>query len=464
MNSLLIELALILALIVANGIFAAAEIAIVSARKGRLEQAAARGQRGATIALELADNPNHFLSTVQVGITLIGTLAAAFGGASLAGVFAGWLSGIPALAPYAQSLALALVVLLISYVSLIVGELVPKRLALQSAERIAIRLAPAMQFLGQITHPVVRFLTFSSESVLRLLGRHDAEEAPITEDDVMALVREGTAEGTLEAAEANLISSVFTFTERTVRSLMTPRTQVVALEVTRPFAEIVRAVTDSGFSRIPIYQGTLDTIVGILHARDLLRSLGRTPPADVRSLARPPIYIPEAQRAVIAFQQLKQQRSGLAAVVDEYGQITGIITMDDLLEALVGDISDEGRPAEEAILRREDGTYLVDGLLPFVELHEQLPLPNAEAALDTRDFETVAGFVIALLGRMPVVGDKVEWEHCTFEVVDMDGRRIDKILLRLPPMHAAEQTEAILARDAALPPPDEPDDTRAERA
>jgi len=317
-SSLLIELAFILVLILANGIFAAAEIAVVSARKGRLEQAAARGQQGATVALELADNPNHFLSTVQVGITLIGTLAAVFGGARLADVFTDGLRTIPALAPYAQSIALAVVVVLISYISLIVGELVPKRLALQSAERIAIRLAPAMRFLGRLTDPVVRFLSFSSELVLRLLGRHDVEETPITEDDVMALVREGTADGTLEAAEAHLISSVFTFTERSVRSLMTPRTQVVAVEVSRPFAEMVQVVTASGFSRIPVYQGTLDNIVGILHVRDLLRALGQAPPADVRSLVRPPIYIPEAQRAVIAFQQLKHQRSGLAMVVDEW--------------------------------------------------------------------------------------------------------------------------------------------------
>jgi len=410
-SSLLVEIAIILVLILANGVFAAAEIAVVSARKGRLEEAVERGQHGAMVALELADNPNHFLSTVQVGITLIGTLVAAFGGARFADVLADGLGTIPALAPYAQTIALALVVVLISYVSLIIGELVPKRLALQSAEAIAIRLAPVMRFLGRITGPIVRFLSFSSELVLRLLGRHDVEEMPITEDDVMALVREGEQEGTLEAAEANLISRVFTFTERTVRTLMTPRTQVVAVEVLRPLSEILPVVTDSGFSRIPVYQDTLDTIIGILHVRDLLRSLGQSPPPDVRSLLRPPIFIPEGQRAVIAFQQLKQQRSGLAIVVDEYGQTAGIITMEDVLEELVGDISDEGQPPEEAIVRRDDGTYLVDGLLPFVDLQAQLHLPNAEELMDTHDFETVAGFVIALLGRIPLVGDKVQWER-----------------------------------------------------
>jgi putative hemolysin len=451
MSGILVEIAIILILILANGVFAAAEIAVVSARKGRLEQEAERGLRGAQIALDLAENPNHFLSTVQVGITLIGTLAAAFGGARLARVVAGLLQTIPMLAAYAQSIALGLVVILISYFSLIIGELVPKRLALQSAERIAIGLAPLMRFLGRITGPMVGFLTFSSEVVLRLLDRHQVEETPITEDDVLALVREGTEDGSLEAAEADLISSVFTFTQRTVRTIMTPRTQVIAVDVARPFGEILRLVTESGFSRIPVYEDSLDTVVGIIHVRDVLRALGQSPPPEVRSLLRPPIYIPEGQRAVVAFQHLKQQRSGLALVVDEYGQIAGIVTMEDVLEELVGDISDEGQPSEQAIVRRADGTYLVDGLLPFVDLQARLRLPNAEAVQEMHDFETVAGFVIALLGRMPVVGDTVEWEHYRFEVVDLDGHRIDKILLRPPIVRAGDQTEGILAQDAVRP-------------
>jgi putative hemolysin len=454
LSSTLFEIVLILVLILANGIFAAAEIAVVSARKGRLEQAAERGLYGARVALELADNPNHFLSTVQVGITLIGTLAAAFGGASIAEVLADALGTIPALEPYAATLALGAVVLVISYVSLILGELVPKRIALQNVEGIAIRLAPLMHGLGRLTSPVVRFLTFSSELVLRLLGRHNIEETPITEDDVMALVREGTAGGTLEAAEADLISSVFAFTERTVRTLMTPRTQVVAVAVTRPLDEVVAIVTESGYSRIPVYQETLDTVIGIVHVRDLLRAVGQSPIPGVDALLRPPIYIPETQRAVAAFQQLKHQRSGLAIVIDEYGQTAGIIAMEDLLEELVGEMSDADQATEEAVVRREDGTYLVDGLLPFVDLAQQLHFPSAEAVIDEHDFETVAGFVIALLGRIPVVGDTVHWEHYRFEVVDMDGKRVDKLLVRPPTTEAEAQTEGILANRAVSPTPE----------
>jgi putative hemolysin len=289
--------------------------------------------------------------------------------------------------------------------------------------------------------------------VLRLLGRHTLEETPITEDDVMALVREGTIEGTLEAAEADLISSVFAFTERTVRALMTPRTQVVAVEVIRPLAEVVALVTESGYSRIPVFQETLDTVIGIVHVRDLLRAVGQSPVPGVDSLLRPPIYIPETQRAVAAFQQLKHQRSVLAIVLDEYGQTAGIISMEDLLEELVGEMSDAGQAPEEAIVRREDGTYLVDGLLPFVDLAQQLRFPNPEAVMEEHDFETVAGFVIALLGHIPGVGDVVHWEHYRFEVVDLDGKRIDKLLVRPPTAEAEAQTEGILANRAVSPTP-----------
>lgn len=449
----LFELAIILVLIVANGFFAAAEIAVVSARKGRLEQQASMGNTGARVALDLADNPNHFLSTVQVGITLISTLAAAFGGARLAEVLAGPLLGVPALAPYAESLALALVVMLISYLSLIIGELVPKRLALQSAEGIAIRLAPFMRSLGRLTGPIVRFLTASTELVLRLLGRHNVEETPITEEDVLALVREGRAEGTLETAEADFISNVFTFTDRTVRSLMTPRTRVVAVEVNRPFAAVVDVVIEAVYSRIPVYDRTLDRIIGVVHARDVLKAMKQSPPPDLRALMRAPLYVPESQRAVAVFQRLKQHHSSLAIVVDEFGQTAGIISIEDLLEELVGDMANETDLADIAIVRRDDGTYLVDGLLPFVDVQEQLNLPSAAAIADDHDFETVAGFVIALLGRIPTIGDTVEWEHYTFEVVDMDGPRVDKVLLHPPRVDPHEQTQGILANDAVTPSP-----------
>jgi putative hemolysin len=429
--SVLIEIALILVLILANGFFAASEIAIVSARKGRLEQQLQAGKHGAQTALELAEHPDRFLATVQVGITLISTFAAAFGGASIARILEVVLLGYPLLAPYASSIALAVVVVGISYVSLILGELVPKRLALQNAEGIASAVAPIMRRLAQVGSPVVSFLTTSAQAVLRLLGRHNVAELPVTEDDIIALVREGTQVGALEATEERLIRNVFGFTDRTVRSLMTPRTQLVALPLDMPFVDMLQAVTESGYSRIPVYRETIDQIVGILSIKDLLRVWGQIEIADLRPLLHPPIYLLESQRAGVAFQQLKQQQSALAIVLDEYGQVAGLITTADMIEEVVGPIDDQHVQREQAIIRRDDGSYLVDGLLPFVDLQQQLELAALTVEANSRDFETVAGFVLALFGRIPLVGESVDWLGYRLEVVDMDGRRIDKVLIQL---------------------------------
>lgn len=461
MSSILVELAIIVALTLANGFFAASEIAIVSSRKSRLEQQAQAGSQGAAAAIELAEQPNRFLSTVQVGITVISTLAAAFGGARLADEVAPLLGTVPALAPYAASIALGLVVLLISYLSLILGELVPKRLALQSAERVSAVVAPAMRALARFARPIVWFLTTSTELVLRLLGRNDVAEEPVTEDDIIALVREGAQEGTVEESESLLIANVFALTDRTVRSVMTPRTEATAIAVDTPLPEVLRVVTEAGYTRIPVYEGSLDHVIGILFVKDLLPMWGRTERLDLRALLRPPLYVLESQRAVVAFQHLKQQRAGMGIVVDEYGQVAGLVTLEDILEQVVGDIADEYDEDGESIVRREDGSYLVDGLLSFADLQARLRLPSVTELEQGQDFETVAGFVLALLGHIPRAGDKIAWQGYLFEVVDMDGRRIDKILLRPPHEQlSAEQSERALASGAMLPPiaPDRPRD------
>jgi putative hemolysin len=457
-GTLLFELAIILALTLANGFFAASEIAIVSARKVRLEQRAQAGVRGAATALELAENPSRFLSTVQVGITMISTLAAAFGGANLAKQIAPLLATTPALAPYAQSLALALVVLLISYFSLILGELAPKRLALQGAERVASAVAPFMRWLSRFASPIVWFLIASTELVLRLLGRSNLPEEPITEDDSIAFAREAAEEGTVEQAEQQLIANVFALTDRSVRSVMTPRTAVTAISVDTPLSEVLRVVTESGYSRIPVYEGSLDHVLGILYVKDLLPRWGQSEQFDLRALPRPPLYVLEAQRAFEAFQQLKQQRGSMAIVVDEYGQVAGLVTMEDVLEEMVGEIADEYDEHDESIVQSEDGSYLVDGLLSFASLQSRLRLPEVTKPDQGQEFETVAGFILALLGRIPRTGEQIEWQGYTFEIVDMDGQRIDNILLRPPhESHAAEQGERALASGALLPPPFEKD-------
>ncbi len=428
----LIETGLILVLILANGVFAASEIAIVSARRNRLEQRAEEGEAGAAVALRLAENPNRFLSTVQVGITLIGTFAAAFGGANLSKELEAALGKIPAIAPYAQSIALTSVVLLISYASLILGELVPKRLALQNAEQVATRIAPIMQWIDRLAAPVIAFLSFSTEMVLRAIGRRNVTETPINEEDIMALVREGTAGGTVEESEHELITNVFTFTDRTVRTMMTPRTRIVAVEINTSAADVLQTITESGYSRIPVYQGTLDHIAGMLYVKDLLHAWGHPERFELRTLLRPALYIPESQRAVVAFQHLKERRSSLGIVLDEYGQVAGVISIEDMLEELVGDLSDEYDEADEGVVRREDGSYLVDGLMPFNDFQEHIQLPDADEVTHEHSFETVAGFVLALLGRIPAAGEQIIWQGYTFEIIDMDKRRIDKVLVRPP--------------------------------
>ncbi|HMO56219.1 MAG TPA: hemolysin family protein [Roseiflexaceae bacterium] len=430
----LTEILIILILILANGFFAASEIAVVSSRKGRLEQQVASGRAGAQAALRLADNPSRFLSTVQVGITVFGTFAAVFGGAGLAAQIGGVLATVPILAPYAAGLGATVVALSISYLSLIIGELVPKRIALQNAESIASFVAPFMEGVARIAAPVVSFLTFSTEVVLRLLGRRNLADAPVTEDDIMALVREGAAEGTVAAAEQDLITNVFTLSDRTVRSIMTPRTQIVAVEINTPLVDALRLITDSGYSRLPVYQESLDHVVGMLYVKDMLHALADPAAVELRTLVRPPIYVLESQRAAAAFQQLKQRRSALAIVLDEYGQVAGVVSVEDILEELVGDIEDEYDDADESFVRREDGSYLVDGLLPFVDFQQRLPLPEVEELVREHGFETLAGFMLAILGHIPSVGAVIRWHGYTFEVVDMDGRRIDRILIIPPPV------------------------------
>lgn len=451
-----IELVVIVLLILANGFFAASEIAVVSARKGRLQQRAEEGDRGAAIALDLAENPSRFLSTVQVGITLIGTFAAAFGGASLAKQIERALSTVPVIGPYAGTIALGLVVALISYLSLILGELVPKRLALQNAEGVASRTAPIMRFISKIAGPIVSFLSFSTEAVLRLLGRRNVEETAVTEDDILALAREGVAEGTLEPAEQEMISNVFELTDRTVRSLMTPRTEVEAIEVNTPVSEALRVFVESGHSRLPVYEGTLDNIVGILFAKDMLR-ICRPSDADVKltDLVRPPIFVPEGQRATAALQQFREKNSSIAIVVDEYGQVAGIITIGDILAEIMGEIGDEYSEPERPIVRRDDGSYLADGLLPVSDLEDYIELPGLDELAREQHFDTLAGLLLFLFGRVPNVGDAINWQGHRFEVLDMDGNRIDKVLIRPAEQTSTEQTQGALALGAILPHPEE---------
>ncbi len=454
MSTIAIQFALILLLMLANGFFSASEIAVVSSRRGRLQQRAEAGSRGAQTALELADEPNRFLATVQVGITLIGVVAAAFGGDVLEEPLARLLIGY--IGPrYAQPVAFTLVVILITYLSLILGELVPKRLALQNAEALATKVAPVMRFISNLAAPVVWFLTLSTQGVLRLIGRSKVEEETVTEEDVLSLVREGTAEGSLETTERDLIERVFNFTDVTARNIMTPRTEILGVSVDTPLDQIVARVIESGYSRIPVYRGSLDTIEGILYAKDVLRATkvaqDTGQPPQLIEMMRPPVFVLEHQRIASVLQQLQQSRTHLALVLDEYGQTDGLLTLEDVLEQLTGDISDEYDEADTMIVQRPDGSWLVDGLMPYADAEQRIGLPSRAMLEQLPSFDTVAGLVLALMEHIPTAGETTRVEDWNIEVMDMDGLRIDKLLISRDVPDGSSQTEAALALTAGRP-------------
>jgi putative hemolysin len=425
------ELLIIVALSIANGVFAGTELAMVSARRGRLEQRAADGDHGAAAALKLQEDPDRFLAAVQVGITLIATLSGVFAGATLAGRLVPVIEDLPYIGgAAAQGVAQFLVVLLVTYISLVLGELVPKRVALQSAERIAAAMARPMGAIARFSTPVIWVLTASSNVILRLIGRGNVPEERVTEEDIKALVREGAEGGEVEPQEREFIESIFNFTDRSVRHMMTPRRDVEMVEADATLGAVIDALLDSGYSRFPVYEDTPDQVIGTVHVRDLLvlyRRLGEG--AKVREVLSPPLYVPENSRASALLANFRKSRRHMAIVVSELGGIEGVVTLEDVLEELVGEIDDEFDDASTPpVVRREDGSLLVEGSLSIDEVRRLLEveeLPDEE----TYRFDTLAGFVISLLGHIPTTGDVTRWSDWRFEVIDMDGLRVDKVLI-----------------------------------
>lgn len=425
-----IEILFILVLIVFNGIFAGTELAILGAKRGRLEQKAADGSGGAKAAMKLQDDPNRFLSAVQVAITLIGVLTGAFGGTSIAARLVPLLQGVPLLAPYAEEIALSLVVIVITYLTLVFGELVPKRIALLKSEAYATLIAPPMTLIARLASPVVALLSFSTQLVLRILGLGNVPESQVTEEDIKALVREGAAGGTVEPQEREIIESIFNFSDHAVRHIMTPRHDVEMVEADSTLGEVMDELLESGYSRFPVYEKTPDQMIGIVHVRDLLmlyRSKGED--ARVREAVSPPLYVPENSRASALLATFRKSRRHMAIVVSELGGIEGVVTLEDVLEEIVGEIDDEFDDASPPpVIRREDGSLLADGSLDVEEVKRLLDveeLPDEE----TYRFDTLAGFVISLIGQIPTAGDVVRWGGWRFEVIDMDNLRIDKVLI-----------------------------------
>ncbi|MBN3952146.1 MAG: hemolysin family protein [Nostoc sp.] len=428
MSSITFEILIILVLIIANGVFSMSEMAIVSARKVRLQQLANQGDAKAKVALKLAESPNHFLSTVQVGISLIGILTGAFGGATIANRLAIDVKRVPLLAPYSEPLSFGIVVLLITYFSLIVGELVPKRLALNNPEKIASIVAIPMQALAAIASPVVFLLSASTDLILRLLGITASTEPQVTEEEIKILIEQGTEAGTFEEAEQDMVERVFRLGDRPVSYLMTPRPDIVWLDLDDSAEENRQKMVDSAYSRYPICQGGLDNVLGVIPVTDLLARSFRGEPLDLTIGLRQPVFVPESTRGLKVLELFKQTITHMALVVDEYGVIQGLVTLNDIMSEIVGDVpSTDGQDQPQAV-QREDGSWLLDGMLPVEEFLELFGMEEWQP--DERgSYQTLGGFVITNLGRIPAAADYFEWQSMRIEVMDMDGNRVDKVLV-----------------------------------
>ena len=421
--------AILLLLFLVNGVFAMAELAVVSSRRERLQILADSGNAGARAAIELSREPSNLLSTVQVGITLIGILAGAFGGATLTAELAGLLAPLPVVGPYAEGIALIAVVAAITFGSVVLGELVPKQLALRNPERVAASLARPMHTLSRLTRPVVRLLNLTTAGTLRLLGvRGQGQDEMVSEEEIRTLLEQGAASGVIEAAERDMVDGIFRFGDRQLRSLMTPRTEIVWLDVDADETSVRETVLSSGYSRFPVCDGTIDHVIGVVLARELLAEMASGRPPDLRALARPALFLPETMLALRALEKFKQTGIQGALLVDEFGGIDGLVTIIDMMEAIVGDIPSVSEIAAPPVVRREDGSWLVDGQLDVEEVRELL---NVAQLPDEDDFHTLGGFVMTRLNRLPRVGDTFAWGDYRFEVVDMDGNRVDKVLIQV---------------------------------
>ena len=434
----LFEILIILLLILTNGAFAAAEMAVVAARRVRLELMSNAGDRRAGHALQLLDHPNTFLSTVQIGITLVGTLASAFGGARVARGLALALDRVPWLQPYSAALSLGIVVVCITYLSLVLGELAPKRLALQNPEQYTRLIARPFLLLSSLSRPLVNFLTWSSATVASLVSAGPVKEPSVTEEEIEAMLETGAEEGVLAQEEQRLMQSVLDLSDTQVRTIMRPRTTIVAVEAGRPLNEVLSLIVQSGFSKLPVYEKDLDHVIGILHVRDLIGLEAGRRQEDVARYARLPLFVVEGMSVFHLLETFKRQRAHIAIVLDEYGGTAGLVTLTDVLEEIVGEVGEEDQDQESFSIRRLDAnTWLVDGLMPVEDVREVLwlpPLPGEDRYL----FETLSGFIMTQLGRIPRKGDVVTIKGVQLEVLKMARRRVELVrITRLPGRRAA---------------------------
>jgi putative hemolysin len=423
-TTLFLEILIVAVLTLVNGLLAMSELAVVSSRPARLKVLAAEGKRGATVALKLQEDPGKFLSSVQIGITLVGVLSGAFSGATLGERLGDTLIGAGINPTVAAPLGVGIVVIIITYLSLIVGELVPKQIALRDSEGVASRVAPLMAFIASIAAPLVWLLDMSGRLVLRLIGQSGETDERVTDEEVKTLIAEAEHAGVLETEERHMISGVMRLADRSARGLMTPRLDVELIDLSETQEEMIEKLRATRHSVLPVQDGAVDSIVGVIVRKDLVENVLSATPLDVRTLVKQAPVVMDRSSALDVLKAIRGSLVHMALVFDEYGHFEGIVTPGDILEAITGAFQEE-EGDEKAYVTREDGSYLVSGWMQVDEFQAHLGVPVPKDA----KFETVAGFVLAELNHLPQVGETFERGHWRFEVLDLDGRRIDKILV-----------------------------------
>lgn len=435
------DILIILGLILVNGVFAMSEIAIVSSKRIRLQKLAENGSLGAKAALDLSESPSRFLSTVQIGITLIGIFTGAFGEASLVTELTSRLETWTFIGDYAREISLAVVVIGITFASLILGELVPKRIGMQYPETIASVIAAPMQWLSRIMGPFVKILTITTEFMLRLLRLHNKKDDAVTEEDIAGMLREGTNAGLFEKTEHDIVSRALRLDDLRVGALMTPRMDVHFIDLDDALEKNLTKIADSSYNRFPVCKGGLSHIVGVVHAGSLFEQTIRGQQIDISAVIKPPLFVPETISAMQLLETLKKNRAELALVIDEYGEIEGIVTLSDVLGALVGDVSIIDQNHEVDAVQREDGSWLIDAGVSFDRFRELLDTTVQFPEESAGTYHTLAGFVMTWLGHIPKISDYFEWEGYRIEVVDMDRNRIDRLLITKLAQDAPESVE-----------------------
>ncbi len=433
MTELAVELMIVVLLLVANGVFAMTEIAVVSANKGRLRRLADDGDERAKAALELAESPNRFLATVQCGITLVGVIAGAFGGARLSEHLVPHLAPLPLVGSYARPVAFGVVVLLITYLSLVLGELVPKRIGLGNPEGVALLVSRFMRRVSATCAPVVDLLSGSTDMLLGIFGFKSNKGSQITEDEVRGLMSEGMRAGAFNKVESEIVSSVLELDQLRVRDLMTPRTKVIFLNQDDPHEAIWHKIVVSNHSYFPVYAGNRDHIVGLVSVKSIYANLAANAGVRLKDLMVPPLVVPESQDALQLLETLKQRGKHLALVADEFGGISGLVSINDVMEAIVGEFPTAEERARPGAQKREDGTWLVDGLMEVDRVAKTIP----DVAFDQDEYQTLSGYITKHLGHLPKEGETFRDQGYVWEVLDMDRHRVDKILVTpmKPPMH-----------------------------